>query len=186
MPFKDNTFQLVVYDPPHLINAGESSWLAKKYGKLNSDTWRQDLKQGFNECMRVLEDKGKTFDKFVSQLKNLGYDVEFNELTACDYGAPTKRKRFFMITRCDSKPIVWPEPTHGERNSKAVLNGLLKPYVPAYECIDFSLPCPSIFDTSEEIKEKYGLRAVRPLANKTMKRIAMYQIITSLLGLYQT
>ncbi len=58
MPFKDNTFQLVVYDPPHLINAGESSWLAKKYGKVNSDTWRQDLKQGFNECMRVLEDKG--------------------------------------------------------------------------------------------------------------------------------
>ncbi|HCL01804.1 MAG TPA: SAM-dependent methyltransferase [Lachnoclostridium phytofermentans] len=58
MPFEDKSFRLVVYDPPHLINAGESSWLAKKYGKLNTDTWRQDIKQGFKECMRVLEDNG--------------------------------------------------------------------------------------------------------------------------------
>ncbi len=127
-----------------------------------------------NRSHRPIKAKqGKTFDKFVDQLKNLGYDVDFNELIACDYGAPTKRKRFFMIARCDGKSIVWPKPTHGERDSEEVLNGLLEPYVPAYECIDFSLPCPSIFDTSEEIKEKYGLRAVRPLADKTMKRIAM-------------
>ena len=127
-----------------------------------------------NRRRRPIKTKqGKTFEKFVDQLKNLGYDVEFNELIAADYGAPTKRKRFFMIARCDGKPIVWPEPTHGERNSEQVLNGLLQPYIPAYECIDFSLPCPSIFDTSEEIKGKYGLRAVRPLADKTMKRIAL-------------
>lgn len=116
--------------------------------------------------------QGKTFEKFVQQLTDLGYKVEFRELVAADYGAPTMRKRFFMIARCDGKPIVWPEPTHGPADSEAVKAGLLKPYVGAYTQIDFSRPCPSIFDTSEEIKEKYGIRAVRPLAKKTMDRIA--------------
>lgn len=116
--------------------------------------------------------QGKTFEKFVQQLTDLGYDVEFRELVAADYGAPTMRKRFFMIARCDGKPIVWPEPTHAPADSEKVKAGLLKPYVGAYTQIDFSRPCPSIFDTSEEIKEKYGIRAVRPLAPKTMERIA--------------
>lgn len=116
--------------------------------------------------------QGKTFKKFVQQLTNLGYEVQFRELVAADYGAPTMRKRFFMIARCDGKPIVWPEPTHGPADSEEVKTGLLKPYVGAYTQIDFSKPCPSIFDTSEEIKEKYGIRAVRPLAPKTMERIA--------------
>lgn len=116
--------------------------------------------------------QGKTFEKFVQQLTDLGYEVEFKELIAADYGAPTMRKRFFMIARCDGKPIIWPEPTHGPADSKAVKAGLLKPYVGAYTQIDFSRPCPSIFDTSKEIKEKYGIRAVRPLAPKTMERIA--------------
>ena len=116
--------------------------------------------------------QGKTFEKFVQQLTDLGYEVEFRELVAADYGAPTMRKRFFMIARCDGKPIVWPEPTHAPADSEAVKAGLLKPYVGAYTQLDFSLPCPSIFDSSEEIKEKYGIRAVRPLAPKTMERIA--------------
>lgn len=116
--------------------------------------------------------QGMTFEKFVQQLTDLGYEVQFKELTAADYGAPTMRKRFFMIARCDGKPIVWPEPTHGPADSEEVKAGLLKPYVGAYTQLDFSLPCPSIFDTSEEIKEKYGIRAVRPLAPKTMERIA--------------
>lgn len=116
--------------------------------------------------------QGKTFEKFVQQLTDLGYNVEFRELVAADYGAPTMRKRFFMIARCDDKPIVWPEPTHGPADSEKVKAGLLKPYVGAYTQIDFSKPCPSIFDTSEEIKKKYGIRAVRPLAPKTMERIA--------------
>ena len=116
--------------------------------------------------------QGKTFEKFVSQLTELGYEVQFRELVAADYGAPTMRKRFFLIARCDGKPIVWPEPTHGPADSEEVKAGLLKPYVGAYTQLDFSLPCPSIFDTSEEIKEKYGIRAVRPLAPKTMERIA--------------
>ena len=116
--------------------------------------------------------QGKTFEKFVQQLNDLGYTVEFKELIAADYGAPTMRKRFFLIARCDGKPIVWPEPTHAPADSEKVKAGLLEPYVGAYTQLDFSLPCPSIFDTSEEIKEKYGIRAVRPLAQKTMDRIA--------------
>lgn len=126
-----------------------------------------------NRSHRPIKAKqGVTFKKFVSQLQDLGYQVEFRELVAADYGAPTMRKRFFMIARCDGKPIVWPEPTHGPADSEEVKNGLRKPYVGAYTQIDFSRPCPSIFDTSEEIKEKYGIRAVRPLAPKTMERIA--------------
>ena len=126
-----------------------------------------------NRSHRPIKAKqGVTFKKFVSQLQDLGYQVEFRELVAADYGAPTMRKRFFMIARCDGKPIVWPEPTHGPADSEEVKNGLRKPYVGAYTQIDFSRPCPSIFETSEEIKEKYGIRAVRPLAPKTMERIA--------------
>ena len=120
----------------------------------------------------IKEKQGKTFEKFVQQLTNLGYSVQFQELVAADYGAPTMRKRFFMIARCDGNPIIWPEPTHGPMDSEAVKSGQLKPYVGAYTQIDFSRPCPSIFDTTEEIKEKYGIRAVRPLAPKTMARIA--------------
>lgn len=116
--------------------------------------------------------QGDTFKKFVGQLEDLGYKVEHRELVAADYGAPTMRKRFFLVARCDGKPIVWPEPTHGPADSEEVKSGLLKPYVGAYTQLDFSLPCPSIFDTAEEIKEKYGISAKRPLAPKTMERIA--------------
>lgn len=116
--------------------------------------------------------QGYTFNKFVQQFSELGYDVQFKELIAANYGTPTMRKRFFMIARCDGKPIVWPKPTHAPADSEEVKAGLLKPYVGAYTQIDFSRPCPSIFDTSEEIKEKYGIRAVRPLAIKTLERIA--------------
>ena len=116
--------------------------------------------------------QGVTFRKFVSQLEALGYQVEYRELVAADYGAPTMRKRFFLIARCDGSPILWPKPTHAPAGSPEIAAGLRKPYIGAYTQIDFSLPCPSIFDTVEEIKEKYGIRAVRPLAEKTMNRIA--------------
>ena len=116
--------------------------------------------------------KGHTYKKWRKQLEALGYEIDTKELVAADYGAPTMRKRFFMIARCDGKPIVWPEPTHAPRDSESVKAGILKPYVGAYTQLDFSRPCPSIFDTAEEIKEKYGIRAVRPLAPKTMERIA--------------
>lgn len=126
-----------------------------------------------NRSHRPIKAKqGVTFRKFIGQLEDLGYEVEYRELVAADYGAPTMRKRFFLIARCDGNPIVWPEPTHGPADSIQVKAGLLKPYLGAYTQLDFSLPCPSIFDTAEEIKEKYGIKAVRPLADKTMDRIA--------------
>ena len=109
---------------------------------------------------------GTTFRKFIRQLEDLGYTVEFRELVAADFGAPTSRKRFYMIARCDGKPIVWPKPTH----SKAGIDGLKK-WRCAAEIIDWSLPCPSVFATKAEIMDQYGLKAVRPLAKNTMRRI---------------
>lgn len=120
----------------------------------------------------IRKKQGVTYRKFVSQLQDLGYEVQTRELVAADYGAPTMRKRFFLIARCDGHPIIWPEPTNAPTDSDAVQSGRMKPYVGAYTQIDFSMPCPSIFDTSEEIKKKYGIRAVRPLAEKTIRRIA--------------
>lgn len=120
----------------------------------------------------VKSKSGQTFRKWRSQLEALGYSVDMRELRACDFGAPTIRKRFFVVARCDGRPVVWPEPTHGAPDSPDVLAGRLKPWRTAAEIIDWSLPCPSIFDTSEEIFEKYGVRAVRPLAENTLRRIA--------------
>lgn len=109
---------------------------------------------------------GTTFRKFISQLEALGYTVEFRELVAADFGAPTSRKRFYLIARCDGQPIVWPKPTH----SKTGADGLPK-WRSAAEIIDWSLPCPSVFASKTEIMERYGLKAVRPLAKNTMRRI---------------
>lgn len=125
-----------------------------------------------NRRHRLIKSKaGQTYRKFVAQLQKLGYEVQTRELVAADYGAPTMRKRLFLIARCDGMPIVWPEPTHGPADSDKVKAGKLKAYVGAHTQIDFSLPCPSIFDSAEEIREKYGIRAVRPLAENTMRRI---------------
>jgi DNA (cytosine-5)-methyltransferase 1 len=95
--------------------------------------------------------KGLTFKRFVGRLRNLGYAIDWNLMRACDYGAPTIRRRLFLIARCDGQPIVWPEKTHGHS---------LLPYRTAAECIDWSIPCPSIFERD------------RPLAENTLKRIA--------------
>lgn len=90
----------------------------------------------------------------------LGYAVEYRELRACDYGAPTIRKRFFMVMRCDGLPVAWPAQSHGDPKSLPVQSGQLLPWRTAAECIDWSLPCPSIFDRK------------KPLAENTMRRIA--------------
>lgn len=115
--------------------------------------------------------KGETFRRFVSQLSRLGYQVEWRLLRACDYGAPTTRQRFFLIARCDGQPIVWPDGDYADPHGLEVAVGTKKPWKPVADVLDFSLPCPSIFDSSEEIWNKYGIRAVRPLSEKTMKRI---------------
>jgi DNA (cytosine-5)-methyltransferase 1 len=115
--------------------------------------------------------KGKTFDSFVNSLRHLGYKVEWRELRACDYGAPTIRKRFFLIARCDGQPIVWPTPTHGNHVNPQTKEQGLKPWRTAADCIDWSIPCPSIFLGEEEAKAQ-GLNVKRPLAEATMRRIA--------------
>ncbi|MCU6701305.1 DNA cytosine methyltransferase [Muriventricola aceti] len=115
---------------------------------------------------------GQTFRKWLDQLRNLGYAVEWRELVAADYGAPTTRKRFFLIARCDGRPIVWPTPTHAPADSPEVKAGLRQPWRSAAEIIDWSLPTPSIFDTKESIREKYNLTAQRPLRPNTMARVA--------------
>lgn len=114
---------------------------------------------------------GTTFQKFVGQLLALGYTVEWRELVAADYGAPTTRRRLVLIARCDGRAIVWPERTHAPRDSAEVRSGKLLPWRSAAEIIDWSLPCPSIFSTKDEIRERYGISAVRPLADNTMRRI---------------
>ncbi len=130
----------------------------------------------YDDGKPIVELRGHTFEAWTRRLKKAGYKVQWKELRACDYGAPTIRKRFFMIARCDGLPIVWPKRTHGDPkkadDAKLIRAGKLKPYRTAAEIIDWSLPCPSIFETSEEIMRQYGLRAVRPLADATMRRIA--------------
>lgn len=114
---------------------------------------------------------GTTFERFLKQLRALGYEVEYRELVAADYGAPTSRKRFVLCARCDGRPIVWPERTNAPADSPEVKSGKCKPWRAAAEIIDWSLPMYSIFDSKAEIKRKYGVNAVRPLADNTMRRV---------------
>lgn len=104
--------------------------------------------------------RGKTFASFVRQLEGHGYKVDYRELRACDHDTPTIRKRFFLVARRDGLPILWPHATHGAPDSPGVRAGKLKPYRTAAECIDWSMPCPSIFDRK------------KPLAEATLRRIA--------------
>ncbi len=109
---------------------------------------------------------GQTFQRWKKQLSDLGYTIEHRELVAADYGAPTTRKRFVLVARCDGRPIVWPERTHDKDGA----DGLPK-WRAAAEVIDWTQPCYSIFATKEEIKSRYGVNAVRPLADNTMRRV---------------
>lgn len=104
--------------------------------------------------------RGKTFESFVRQLRAHGYDVDWRELRACDYGAPTIRKRFFLVARRDGLPIRWPDATHGDPTSPEVLAGRMLPWATAAECIDFTLPAESIFGRK------------RPLVRNTQRRVA--------------
>lgn len=119
-------------------------------------TWGPLLEDGYPDPKQ----KGRTFNSFVNALKRQGYEVQTKELRACDYGAPTIRKRLFMVARCDGKPIVWPNPTHGAPDSPEVLSGKLQPWRTAAEIIDWDIPAPSIFERK------------KPLAENTLRRIA--------------
>ncbi len=125
-----------------------------------------------NEGQPIREFAGQTYELWVRRLRAAGYRVQWRELRACDYGAPTIRNRYFLVARRDGRPIVWPKPTHGDPKSDAVKKGRLKPWRTAAECIDWSVPCPSIFDSAEQIRSTLGLAAKRPLADNTLARIA--------------
>lgn len=109
---------------------------------------------------------GETFRQWKRQLAALGYEIDHRELVAADYGAPTTRRRFVLIARCDGRPIVWPKPTHSRDGA-----GGLKRWRSAAEIIDWTVPMYSIFDSKAEIKRKYGVNAVRPLADNTLRRV---------------
>ena|SRR5579885_2632153 len=119
-------------------------------------TWGPLLKDGTlnPKC------KGRTFKAYVGWLQRRGYDVEWRELRACDYGAPTIRKRLFLIARCDGVPITWPKATHGDPKAPGFKASKLKAWRMSASCIDWSIPCPSIFTRQ------------RPLAEATCRRIA--------------
>jgi DNA (cytosine-5)-methyltransferase 1 len=106
------------------------------------------------------KNRGRTFRSFVNALEAQGYMVDWRELRACDYGAPTIRKRLFLVARRDHLPIVWPAPTHGDPKNAAVRAGKLQPWRTAADCIDWSLPCPSIFERA------------KPLKDATLRRVA--------------
>lgn len=134
-------------------------------------TWGPLLPNGKPDPQKI----GVTYRRFIHALEKQGYYVETNELVAADFGTPTTRKRWFMIARCDSEPIVWPEPSHMQRKDFGTMLGMAKnmlPWVPVADVIDWSLPCPSIFDSKEAIKNKFGFSAVRPLSENTLRRIA--------------
>lgn len=126
-----------------------------------------------DEGKPLKERQGEEFDLWERSIRRQGYKVEHRELRACDYGAPTSRKRLFLIARCDGQAIVWPKPTHGRPGSPEVLAGERLPWRTAAECIDWSLPCPSIFDRPRELKDatkrriaagimRYVVNAARP------------------------
>lgn len=119
-------------------------------------TWGPLLENG-KPCPKR---KGRTFNAFINALRRHGYVVDWRELRACDYGAPTSRKRLFLVARCDGMPIVWPAPSHGDPKSETVKSGRLMPWRTAAEIIDWSIPCPSIFERK------------KPLAENTLRRIA--------------
>lgn len=133
-------------------------WIALRKPKLmvlenveEFQTWGPVLRDEHGNYYPCPARKGRTFRSFINALRRHGYAVDYRELRACDYGAPTSRKRLFLIARRDGLPIIWPEPTHGPGQI---------PYRTAADCIDWSLPCPSIFERK------------RPLAEATCRRIA--------------
>lgn len=120
----------------------------------------------------VKSKSGQTFLKWLSQLKDLGYYIEYRKLRACDFGAPTIRERFFLVARCDGKPIVFPNPTHG--NGKGLI-----PYHTAAECIDWSIPCKSIFGRKHPLKENTMRRIVKGLDKFTIRSAAPYIMVNN-------
>lgn len=115
----------------------------------------------------IKERQGEEFDLWIRRLRRCGYKIEYRELRACDYGAPTSRKRLYLVARRDGIPIRWPAATHGKPGTPDVESGKLKPWRTAAECIDWSIDCPSIFDRKRPLKET----TLRRIAHGTMRYV---------------
>lgn len=165
--FLENVKEFKDWGPVMLTDDGEYVAEPAKKGETYK-AFVQCLTTGLDRNSAALPEIREFLETFLGDdydeeklFKGLGYKLEAKLLKACDYGTPTTRERFYLIARKDGMPIVWPKPTHTKDNYKTVA-----------ECIDWTIPCPSIFDTSAEIKARYGINAKRPLAEKTLKRIA--------------
>ena len=119
------------------------------------------------------EKHGQTFQRWIKEFYKLGYTVDYRSLTACDYGAPTSRTRLFLVARRDGRPIVWPEPTHGTEEV---------PYRTAAECIDWSIPCPSIFSRKKPLVENTMRRIARGLERFVINAADPFILVTSHAG----
>ena len=158
-PVKDRSIRTLADEIPHWLSETQPD-VAYIENVEEFEDWGP-LEQGEDGKWRVMIDrKGEDFTKWVRKCRRLGYRVAWRQLRACDYGAPTSRKRLYIIMRRDKKPIVWPKATHAPANDNRVLSGKLQPYRTAAECIDWSIKCPSIFERDRE------------LADATKRRIA--------------
>lgn len=148
----ENVEEFATWGPLHTQHVAGCKPTKKKSAKSKTTTVVCS-KASCNYGLPVKEKKGQTFRAFIRKLERLGYKVEWRLLRACDYGAPTSRRRFFMVARCDGQAIVWPEPSHGP--------GREAPYRTAAECIDWSVEAPSIFDRRKKHAEKTLARIAR-------------------------
>lgn len=171
--FMENVEEIQTWGPlVQMVKKGVQGWYPDPQHK--GRTWRAflDILQGgiapdHPDLPEILEVLGGTITQ-AECVRGFGYRCEHRELRACDYGAPTIRKRLFMIARRDGKPIVWPAPTHADPK-KINPGSKLKPWRTIGECIDWQLPCPSIFLEGAAAR---AVRCKRPLAKPTLRRIA--------------
>ena len=149
-PVKDRSIRTLADEIPHWLSETQPD-VAYVENVEEFEDWGP-LEQGEDGKWRVIIDrKGEDFKKWVRKCRSLGYRVDWRQLRACDYGAPTSRKRLYIIMRRDKRPIVWPKATHAPANDNRVLRGKLLPYRTAAECIDWSIRCPSIFERAKEL-----------------------------------
>jgi DNA (cytosine-5)-methyltransferase 1 len=174
----ENVIEFLEWGPTTIDKDGDVIPDASRAGE-TFEAFKGILSTGIDKRHPAIKEMRKFLKPFLGDdyneeelINGLGYDVEFKELTACDYGAPTSRKRLFMIARCDGVKINWPKPTHADPSSQEVKQGKLLPYRSAAECINWDVAAPSIFETKEEIKVAYGIRVKRPLVDNSMRRIA--------------
>lgn len=154
----DPVMNEVVSEPGEYVPVAQQALVPNKGVPYGSASARRKQRR---RIKRDGHPQGRTFRQFIQQLREAGYEVEWREkgLNACDHGDPTTRNRFFLMARKDGLPIIWPEPTHGSKKLMRANPGKLQPWKTAGENLDFSIPCPSIFDRK------------KPLAEKTLARI---------------